>query len=120
VGSDSIDAEHGIQLGLIEAAAAALKSNDHRTMELLEQLYTYSQAHFMSEQLLMRLSAQQNYHGHDREHELLLQELDEICSQAESGDYGAALGLVRAHEKNLLKHIRSWDRSIEEYPTQQA
>ena len=114
VGSDAIDAEHGIQLGLLEAAKDALGCAADEATQLVEQLYTYTQAHFMSEQLLMRLSARPNYDGHQLEHEILLQELDAICSLAEQGAHASAFERMGAHEKRLLDHIRNWDGSIED------
>jgi len=112
VGSDAVDAEHGIQLGLLEAAQSSLEHDSGNAAGYLEQLYSYTQAHFMSEQLLMRQSAQSNFQGHQLEHEILLQQLDELCSLAEQGKTKQALELIAEHEKRLLAHIQSWDRSF--------
>jgi hemerythrin len=109
VGSDAIDAEHGIQLGLLEAARNSLEHQAGDAAGYLEQLYSYTQAHFMSEQLLMRLSAPANFQAHQLEHEILLQQLDELCSLAEKGESGRALPLLTEHEQRLLAHIRNWD-----------
>jgi len=116
VGSDAVDAEHGIQLGLLEAARASLENGAAEAAGYLEQLYSYTQAHFMSEQLLMRLSAPSNFEGHQLEHEILLQQLDELCSLAEKGESKQALTLIQAHENLLLTHIQSWDRAFGGHP----
>jgi hemerythrin len=112
-GSDAVDAEHGIQLGLLEASLTALSSGAADTAEIIDQLHGYTQAHFLSEQLLMRLAARGDYDGHLEDHERLMRELDEAKAKFESGDSSAAAGLLKSHEKHLLEHIRSWDRSIE-------
>jgi hemerythrin len=127
-GSPGIDAEHGIQLGLLQAALAWLATPDsghdsgHGTdrdsdksadaSELVEQLVTYSQAHFLSEQLLMRLAARSNYEGHVQQHEELMQDLDAVRTRMQSGDHAAVATLLRAHERRLLEHIRSWDLAV--------
>ena len=56
-GSAATDAEHGIQLGLLDATLSALASDAPDAGELLDQLYAYSEAHFLSVKLLMRMAA---------------------------------------------------------------
>ena len=116
VGSVAVDAEHGIQLGLLEAAKSSLEKGSAEAAGYLEQLYSYTQAHFMSEQLLMRQSATSNFQGHQLEHEILLQQLDELCTLSEKGKSKQALELIEAHEKQLLAHIQSWDRTFGDHP----
>lgn len=120
-GSAAIDAEHAIQLGLLRAAQAQLDRGDdprqssdeaaHAT-ELVEQLFTYSEAHFLSEQLLMRLAARPNYEGHVLQHEELMQDLEAVRECTQKGDRAAAATRLRVHEERLLAHIRSWDQSV--------
>ncbi|RPH99843.1 MAG: hypothetical protein EHM68_00455 [Lysobacterales bacterium] len=120
-GSPEIDAEHAIQLGLLRAAQAQLNRGDDPgqgsdeaadATELVEQLFTYSHAHFLSEQLLMRLAARSNYEGHVQRHEELMQDLDAVRAHMQSGDHAAAATVLRAHERRLLEHIRSWDQAV--------
>jgi len=112
VGSEAVDAEHGIQLGLLEAARSSIEKGSIDAAGYLEQLFSYTQAHFMSEQLLMRQSAQANFEGHQLEHEILLQQLDELCTLTEKGNAKQALSLITEHEQRLLAHIQTWDRSF--------
>lgn len=111
-GSDSVDAEHGIQLGLLEAALNALDAGAAMAQELVDQLHGYTQMHFMSEQLLMRLSARPNYDGHLEEHEKLMQDMDEVRTLLQKADTVGAAARLQLHEQRLLDHICSWDRSI--------
>jgi hemerythrin-like metal-binding protein len=112
-GSGTVDAEHGVQLGLLEAALAALADEAASARQLVEQLSVYTQTHFLSEQLLMRLAARSNYEGHLDQHELLMQDLDAVGELLERGDLAGAAARLKAHETQLLEHIRSWDRSVE-------
>jgi hemerythrin len=115
-GSDTVDAEHGVQLGLLDATITALSEEDAGAGELLDQLYTYSEAHFLSEQLLMRMAARANYEGHVEEHTRLLQDLDRVRAQLQKEQYSDARAALEAHRVRLLEHIRSWDRSVEDPP----
>ena len=118
-GSETADAEHGVQLALLEAAITAVGNLSHDTApELVDQLHEYTQAHFMSEQLLLRQSARPNYDGHLEDHERLMKELDGARQLLTDGDYPGTLSALRAHHSKLLDHIRSWDRTIEETPVQ--
>jgi len=108
-----VDAEHGIQLGLLEAAIAAVSDEATSAAEVVDQLFTYTQAHFLSEQLLMRLAAQSNYAGHLEQHEELMLDLDAVRELLKSADLAAATERLKLHEQHLLEHIRSWDRSVE-------
>ena len=116
-GTPSVDAEHGVQLGLLDAALSSFEPHGNgEPLELVDQLHGYTQAHFMSEQLLMRLSATPHFQGHQLEHEMLLQQLDELCTLSEKGKSKPALELIEAHEKQLLAHIQSWDRAFGDHP----
>lgn len=112
-GSSTVDAEHGIQLGLLEATSKALANEVEHAEELLEQLYSYTQAHFLSEQLLMRLAARPNYEGHVQQHEELMQDLDAVSELLQGSDHTGAAERLKSHEISLLEHIRSWDLSVE-------
>jgi hemerythrin len=116
-GSETADAEHAVQLGLLEAAIAAVNASSRETApELMDQLHEYTQAHFMSEQVLMRQSARPNYDGHLEDHERLMEELDGARRLLQAGDYPGTLAALRSHHSRLLDHIRSWDRTIEAAP----
>ncbi len=74
-GADNIDAEHRVQLGLIDALRDAVRQGDKRAVvgEILDQLIAYSELHFVSEQLLMRLYAYPDYEDHSQDHEALIE-----------------------------------------------
>ena len=115
VGIDSIDTEHRVHLELISAMESALIEQGESSVaeEILNQLVTYTNAHFMSEQLLMRLHAHPQYDAHLAEHDRLIESLEQISSHFNKGDQKQILEGTRVLEENLLKHIKSWDRGLE-------
>ncbi|MBT8048188.1 MAG: hemerythrin family protein [Xanthomonadales bacterium] len=116
-GSRTVDDEHNVQLGLLDAAVSAVdRQSFDQAWQLVEQLHEYTQAHFMSEQLLLRQSARPNYDGHLEDHERLMNELDQARQFLRKDDYSATLSALRSHHSHLIDHIRSWDRSIAEPP----
>lgn len=112
-GSETIDAEHGIQLGLVDASLSALSGEADDAPALVEQLFTWTEAHFLYEQLLMRRAALPQYEGHVQEHNRLLQQLQTVRDRTRNADYPEAVLALRAHEEDLMEHIRTWDMSIE-------
>ena len=112
VEAEQANAEHGIQLGLIKAAMEAVGEGHSQSPELMNQLVDYTEMHFMSEQLLMRMSPRPNYDAHLAEHERMLGDLEEIASLLVEGSPAEALKGLGKHEKDVLDHICSWDRSI--------
>lgn len=115
VGIDSIDTEHRVHLGLIGAMERALVEQSEWKVaeEILNQLITYTDAHFLSEQLLMRLHAHPQYDAHLREHDQLNECCGQLSAYLKAGDRRQMLEGVRSFEKNLLRHIKSWDRGLE-------
>ena len=115
VGIDSIDTEHRVHLGLIGAVERALTEqvNWQVAEEILNQLITYTNAHFMSEQLLMRLHADPHYDGHVKEHDRLIESFDQLSAHLVAQNQKQILEVIRSLEKNLLRHIESWDRGLE-------
>jgi hemerythrin len=115
-GSATTDAEHGIQLGLLDATLSALASDAPDAGELLDQLHAYSEAHFLSEQLLMRMAARANYEGHVDQHTVLMQDLEKARTELNEEQYEAARTTLEDHHARLLAHIQSWDQSVEDPP----
>lgn len=64
------DREHEIQLGLLRALCTAAGENRDAAVvgEILERLISYSEAHFLSEELLMRLNSYDDYEDHVDDH----------------------------------------------------
>jgi hemerythrin-like metal-binding protein len=112
-----VEAEHRVQLDLVRALKEALARGDgdrSAPVHLLRQLLDYSEAHFLSEQLLMRLYAYPAYEEHVLEHDRLIGTLRDISSDwAEGGE--AAGNLLARVEDWLLTHMKTTDEALQAY-----
>ncbi len=112
-----IEAEHRIQLGLLRAFRETLERGEAQRAEsgvLLRQLLEYSEAHFLSEQLLMRQYAYPGYEQHVLEHDRLLGQLQALCAEWEQATAGTGAAL-HAVEDWLLEHLATEDTQLEAY-----
>jgi hemerythrin len=112
-----VEAEHRVQLDLVRALRESLARGDGErsaSADLLRQLLDYSEAHFLSEQLLMRLYAYPAYEEHVQEHDRLVKTLRDISSDWEQGGEAAGNLLGRVEEW-LLTHMRTTDGALEAY-----
>jgi len=117
--ADNIDAEHRVQLGLIDALQDAVSQGDKRAVvgEILDQLIAYSELHFVSEQLLMRLYAYPDYEDHSQDHEALIEKLHRIKAKYEASDQVLALETTTHLKDFLLDHIQGHDHAFAKYLT---
>jgi hemerythrin len=112
VGHDVVDGEHGVQLQLVEALQAALTAGGNRAHaeEILDRLLVFSDMHFGSEELLMRLHSYPRYGLHVDEHRRLLDGLREIHARIGKGQQPAEL--VDDLRRWLVGHISGMDRDF--------
>jgi hemerythrin len=112
VGHDVVDGEHGVQVQLVEALQGALGSGGDRAHaeEILDRLMVFTDMHFGSEELLMRLHSYPRYGLHVDEHRKLLDGLRAIHARIHRGD--AAAGLVDDLRRWLVGHISGMDRDF--------
>ncbi|HRF43545.1 MAG TPA: hemerythrin family protein [Candidatus Competibacteraceae bacterium] len=116
--SKDIDAEHHIQLGLTQALCDAVSDDADPALidEIIEQLVAYSDMHFMSEQLLMRLSSYPGYDSHALDHDALMERLESIKQQYSSfGEQPFTLPEAKAILAFLADHINTQDRRFIDY-----
>ena len=109
--NSSMDAEHRVQVRLIEVLCKAVddgKPNDEVT-DLLQQLIDYSKAHFMSEELLMRLDSYEGFDEHVEDHAQMLETLDALAHGQASGATRLMAGQVKDLLAFLLRHIETRD-----------
>ncbi|MDD3529093.1 MAG: hemerythrin family protein [Gallionellaceae bacterium] len=106
-----MEREHQVQTGLIGALCAALEKGGDtgRADEILAQLVAYSSAHFMSEELLMRLAGYDGYDDHVADHIRMMDELNDVQALHEAGETRLELGKARAVQDFLLRHIETRD-----------
>ena len=109
-GDSDVDGEHSAQLRLLEGIEKALAGGDRaRAIELITELDIITEAHFASEQILMRRHSYPGYYRHEEEHGHLLGELIDLrerISGAEPTHLAAEAGAIRSW---LLSHMLSSD-----------
>ena len=114
--SNSTDAEHHVQLGLAQTLceAAGAGVDMALTREILDQLVAYSDVHFLSEQLLMRLCGYPDYDDHMSDHDRLMMKLE---AAKQYGD--GAQTITSSDAENILallaQHISTKDRCFVDF-----
>lgn len=111
------DREHQIQLGLLQelCSAAQKQRNALVVAEILEQLIVYSEAHFMSEELLMRLKSYDDYEDHADDHIQMMDALQSIAASHAAGDSSLVAGRAAEVLDFIGWHIATRDRRFADY-----
>jgi len=106
------DREHEVQLALLrELCTAAGESGDAAVVgEILDRLIAYSEAHFMSEELLMRLKSYDDYEDHVDDHVFMLDTLRTLAARHAAGDSTLLAGEAAAALAFIGTHIATRDR----------
>jgi hemerythrin len=107
-----IDREHQVQIRLLQLLTKTIDSGGD-TAEMLDQLAEYSRAHFLSEELLMRLYAYPDYDDHVLDHARMNEWLDEM--EARKGERGAMLHAAQELTAIFLRHIGSRDKRLHDF-----
>lgn len=112
VSNAETDREHEVQLGLLWAlCSAAGESGDAAVVgEILDHLIAYSEAHFMSEELLMRLKSYDDYEDHVDDHVFMLDTLRSIAARHAAGDSALLAGEAAEALAFIGQHIATRDR----------
>lgn len=109
-----VDAEHDVQLQLMEAVETAVR--DARPVEdvtaLLDQLISYTEVHFHSEELMMRLYGFPGYEDHRDEHARLVAQVREMRAMFDAGDRDGLLQLGRGLRDWVDQHMHGRDRGF--------
>ncbi|MFZ4538238.1 bacteriohemerythrin [Propionivibrio sp.] len=111
------DGEHRIQLELLQALCAATQENCSPASagEILQQLVSYSEAHFMSEELLMRLKSYDDYEDHVSDHIHMMEVLAEIESAHASGKSALVSGQAESVLEFIKQHIATRDQRFADF-----
>jgi hemerythrin-like metal-binding protein len=112
LGVGEMDTEHLLQVQILSAMLEAFADDDWpRASDLIRQLEDVTEAHFVAEQLLMRLHAYPAYAAHEREHDQLIDELRSLEESIVSGDTGLSAA-ARSFELWLLHHVHTADKAF--------
>ena len=106
-----MDGEHQVQMDLIRAVEQGLAMGKSRTelLTLLEQLVEYTNVHFMSEQLLMRLYAYPEIGAHEAIHDKLMEQSRRVLTDFASEEISNVSAELLLLKQWLLDHIRTDD-----------
>lgn len=113
----SLDAEHQVQTGLVEALCQALLEQrpTSEVEEIFDRLASYTDAHFMAEQLLMRLRAYPYYDAHQQEHDQVMGKVRELEQRYRAGEVQLTLQTADSLKNLLLSHTLGADSALTEY-----
>ncbi len=121
VGIAEVDHEHGLQVALIGALDDAVRAGKggETGLQILAQLLDYTEAHFLTEEMLMRLKGAAGYDAHVADHDRLIAQLNELKTSVESGREAIRAETVESLKQWLTVHVRQWDRRLpqDEAPT---
>ena len=116
LGVPALDAEHAAQLELLdELEAAASRREPEKVRERLATFCTWLDAHFLSEQLLMRGHAYPGYAAHVQDHEAAIGILGELRAKIEAGEDDLQPQVLDALRRWLVGHVTTVDRSFAEF-----
>lgn len=115
--STSIDKEHQVQIGMLDAFCKLIEKNasQEKIQEMLSQLTEYSEVHFMSEQLLMRMYAFPDYEDHVQDHEAMIEHLNQIKDSYLSEQKPVVLETANEMRQFLTTHIGTRDHAFSNY-----
>jgi hemerythrin len=113
-GIASIDQEHRLQVGLLNALEEVLRQGRDPALaeKTLRQLVDFTSVHFHSEELMMRLYSYPQHDAHALEHARLMDQVTAIAKSHQAADAAKALELIGALRTWLASHIRSMDQGF--------
>jgi len=116
-GDKSVDLEHDLQMQMLDSLSQAVeKGGDYSPMNyILEQFIEFSDMHFLSEQLVMRLHSYPGYEPHLEEHTRLMKKVREIREKLNRGEAQPSLILIQELRDWLMDHIAREDAAFAEY-----
>ena len=120
--STSLVKEHTLQIELIHLLENSIveKKSDSEKITILDQLISFSQVHFMSEQLVMRHHSYDGYDEHEIDHIALVEQLQELKDQVNSGSTSIDQPAINQLRDMLINHINSHDQKLSSFLTSMA
>ena len=119
-GVAGMDREHAVEMQIVRSLQKALVEEDLATAgELMGELVDFTNAHFLAEQLLMRLHAYPAYEAHQQEHDEMILELSQLRENIEKGTLDPATA-VDSVERWLQTHIHTSDEDLARFLKQAA
>lgn len=112
-----MESEHRAELELLDALAAAVtaREDEARVRDLLRQLIEHTNLHFLSEQLLMRLTSYPGLEAHEQEHDALLAQARQLQAHVEAGDIEPTTRFIAAMRTWLTAHMAQKDEALSRF-----
>lgn len=116
-GVAEVDREHLEQIALVEALESAAREGApaQEQRERLARLTEFTNAHFLSEQLLMRRHAYPMYEDHVQDHDQAIAVLRDLQAGLDRGEGALPVETLESLRRWLLAHMRSRDRAFGTY-----
>jgi len=112
-GNREMDEEHALQLRLLRELLQSLEADDDpAALELFERLDQFTSAHFLAEELLMRLHAYPDFEAHRAEHGEFVEALAALRERLSAGGSSALRDDADAFARRLLAHIATTDGAL--------
>lgn len=108
-----LDKEHSVQINLLETleTAIAAKAATEKIGAVLGSLADFTEAHFNSEQILMRLHAYPDFEAHDMDHNAFMETIRHLQMLHDGGDH-LDPGEVARLRKRITGHIATKDKAF--------
>jgi hemerythrin len=101
-----MDDEHRLQASLVETLGELLsgeREDPALARRTIAQLVDFTNVHFLSEELMMRLYAYPHQDAHKGEHARLSEQISRLQHLLEEGALGPSLG-----ERLVIDHLHDW------------
>jgi hemerythrin-like metal-binding protein len=111
-GVSPMDAEHRLQVSLVNALEDALRANREPAViqKTFAQLVDFTSVHFQSEELMMRLYSYPELDEHAAAHATLVEQVRSIEQRREERGAAEALDVVGELRGWVMNHIQSMDQ----------
>lgn len=112
-GQREMDEEHALQLDLLRELLACLEAGDGpAALEVFGSLESFTSAHFLAEELLMRLRSYPQYEAHSAEHAAFLEGLAALRARVAAGETATVVEETDAYARRLIAHIATADHAL--------
>jgi len=108
-----IEREHDLQIALVDAFEKAAGANERvEAGRILVEMADLSEAHFLAEELVMRLHQYPAIEEHAAEHGKLIREMNDLVRQNAAGTLEITLELAERLRRTLTNHLRGTDHAL--------
>ncbi|MFZ4479642.1 MAG: bacteriohemerythrin [Rhodoferax sp.] len=112
-----MDREHEVQLSLLRSLCQAVREqrDSGHVTQLLDQLTAYCEAHFVSEELIMRQHSFEDYEDHADDHCHMMDLFRSIAIDQATGNTSALAAMTEEALSFIETHINTRDKRFAEF-----